>query len=138
MIYGADYPFSFDTQFISCLPTLSLVNKHVYSVPLFFFFLGIWKLERVGNDYRCIDHYNPVDGDEVPVPHFGLALSIPQWKELASRLRRQNIRFIIEPTLRFKGQPGEQYTMFFKGKSSTVEDTGYHIATPEGERRVRR
>ena len=70
-----------------------------------------------GNDYRCIDYYNPVDGDEVPVPHAGLALTVEQFHELAQRLREQGIKFIIEPTLRFKGQPGEQYTMFFKDPS---------------------
>jgi extradiol dioxygenase family protein len=70
-----------------------------------------------GNDYRCHDYYNPVDGDEVPVPHFGLALTVEQFHELAQRLKENGIKFIIEPTLRFKGQPGEQYTMFFKDPS---------------------
>jgi len=72
----------------------------------------------VGNDYRCQDYFNPVDGDEVPVPHFGLALTEPQFHTLAQRLKNTpSIKFIIEPHLRFKGQPGEQWTMFFKDPS---------------------
>lgn len=71
----------------------------------------------VGNDYKCIDYYNPVDGDEVPVPHAGLALPVDQFHELAERVRKAGVTFIIEPHLRFKGQPGEQWTMFFKDPS---------------------
>lgn len=65
----------------------------------------------VGNDYRCQDYYNPVDGDEVPVPHFGLALTVEQFHELAERLRKAGVEFIIEPHLRFKGMPGEQVSV---------------------------
>mmetsp|Transcript_52120 Transcript_52120/g.156432 ORF Transcript_52120/g.156432 Transcript_52120/m.156432 type:complete len:104 (-) Transcript_52120:286-597(-) len=71
----------------------------------------------VGNDYRCIDYTNPVDGDDVPVPHFGLALTEEQFHELADRIRAAGVKFIIEPHLRFQGQPGEQWTMFFKDPS---------------------
>mmetsp|Transcript_3110 Transcript_3110/g.3254 ORF Transcript_3110/g.3254 Transcript_3110/m.3254 type:complete len:191 (+) Transcript_3110:103-675(+) len=71
----------------------------------------------VGKDYRCQDYFNPVDGDEVPVPHFGLALNLPQFKELSVRLRNSGIEFIVEPHKRFVGQPGEQWTMFFKDPS---------------------
>ena len=71
----------------------------------------------VGNDYRCIDYYNPVDGDEVPVPHAGLALTVEQFHELADRVKAAGVEFIIEPHLRFKGMPGEQWTMFFKDVS---------------------
>lgn len=60
---------------------------------------------------------NPVDGDEVPVPHFGLALTKEQFHSLAERIRAAGIQFIIEPHLRFQGQPGEQLTMFFKDPS---------------------
>jgi len=70
-----------------------------------------------GNDYRCQDYYNPVDGDEVPVPHAGLALTVEEFHALAARLKEHGIQFIIEPHLRFEGQPGEQYTMFFKDPS---------------------
>ena len=56
---------------------------------------------------------NPVDGDDVPVPHFGLVLSMEEWKALASRLEGAGVEFVIAPTVRFAGQPGEQATMFF-------------------------
>jgi uncharacterized protein len=55
---------------------------------------------------------NPVDGEEVPVPHFGLVLPIEQWKALAERLEQGGVEFVIPPTIRFEGQPGEQATMF--------------------------
>jgi uncharacterized protein len=49
----------------------------------------------------------------VPMPHFGLVLEQPDWQALAERLRAANTHFVIEPGLRFAGQPGEQWTMFF-------------------------
>lgn len=55
---------------------------------------------------------NPVDGEEVPVPHFGLVLSMDDWKALARRLEGSGVEFVIPPTVRFAGQPGEQATMF--------------------------
>jgi extradiol dioxygenase family protein len=55
---------------------------------------------------------NPVDGEDVPVPHFGLVLSMEQWKQLAQRLEDAGTKFVIVPTIRFQGQPGEQATMF--------------------------
>ena len=56
---------------------------------------------------------NPVDGEEVPVPHFGLVLGMDEWRGLADRLKSAGVKFVIEPTVRFAGQPGEQATMFF-------------------------
>ena len=56
---------------------------------------------------------NPVDGEEVPVPHFGIVLPMAEWKALAQRLQAAGTDFVIEPTIRFEGQPGEQATMFF-------------------------
>ena len=55
---------------------------------------------------------NPVDGEDVPVPHFGLVPAMDEWKALADRLRAANVEFVIEPTVRFQGQAGEQATMF--------------------------
>jgi len=55
---------------------------------------------------------NPVDGEDVPVPHFGLVLSMEQWRRLAERLQSAGTDFVIAPTVRFEGQPGEQATMF--------------------------
>lgn len=57
---------------------------------------------------------NPVDGEDVPVPHFGVVLSMDQWKELALRLERAGAKFAIAPTVRFEGQAGEQATMFLR------------------------
>jgi uncharacterized protein len=56
--------------------------------------------------------HNPVDGHDVPVPHFGLVLTVPAFHELADRLRAAGTGFVIEPYVRFAGQPGEQWTMF--------------------------
>jgi extradiol dioxygenase family protein len=56
---------------------------------------------------------NAVDGEDVPVPHFGVVLPIAEWKALAERLVEAGTDFVIPPTVRFEGQPGEQATMFF-------------------------
>ena len=58
-------------------------------------------------------HSNAVDGHDVPVPHFGVVLTQPDWEMLADRVRAANVSFIIAPYTRFKGEPGEQSTMFF-------------------------
>jgi extradiol dioxygenase family protein len=58
-------------------------------------------------------HRNPVDGHDVPVPHFGVVLGMDQFEALAARLRAAGVRFGIEPYVRFKGEVGEQATMFF-------------------------
>lgn len=54
-----------------------------------------------------------VDGDNVPVRHFGVVLPMDEWHRLANKLRQAGVQFVIEPHVRFKGQPGEQATMFF-------------------------
>ena len=56
---------------------------------------------------------NPVDGHDVPIPHFGVVLEWEQWTQLAERLKSMNITFIIEPYIRFEGEVGEQATLFF-------------------------
>jgi len=61
---------------------------------------------------RAVGASNPVDGHEVPVPHFGLILTVPQFHELAARLEAADVEFVIAPYLRFAGQAGEQWTMF--------------------------
>jgi uncharacterized protein len=58
-------------------------------------------------------HHNPVDGHDVPVPHFGVVLTMELWESLAKRLRAAGTKFVIEPYIRFKGEVGEQATMFF-------------------------
>jgi len=55
---------------------------------------------------------NPVDGEDVPVPHFGLVLAMDEWRALAERLKSAGAEFVIPPTVRFAGEPGEQATMF--------------------------
>ena len=54
-----------------------------------------------------------VDGDNVPVRHFGVVLSLPAWEVLAGKFKAAAQAFVIEPHIRFKGEPGEQATMFF-------------------------
>lgn len=56
---------------------------------------------------------NPVDGHDVPVPHFGVLLAMSEWQALADRLAGA-VDFVIAPTIRFAGEPGEQATMFFR------------------------
>jgi len=58
-------------------------------------------------------HHNPVDGHDVPVPHFGVVLTMDGWQALADRLTAAGVHFVIDPHIRFKGQAGEQATMFF-------------------------
>ncbi len=65
-------------------------------------------------------HHNPVDGHDVPVPHFGVVLDWDDWHDLARDLEDKGIEFIIEPYIRFKGQVGEQATMFFKDPSGNA------------------
>ncbi|MEM1001092.1 MAG: VOC family protein [Bacteroidota bacterium] len=60
------------------------------------------------------DHTNLVDGKDVPVPHFGVVLEWEVFSEFAELLKSKDIKFIIEPYIRFEGQVGEQATMFFK------------------------
>jgi len=57
--------------------------------------------------------HNPVDGDDVPIPHFGAVLEWNTWHQLAERLSNNDITFIIPPKIRFEGEVGEQATMFF-------------------------
>ena len=63
---------------------------------------------------------NPVDGHDVPVPHFGVVLDRDDWHALAERLRVAGIAFVIEPHVRFVGQPGEQATMFLLDPSGNA------------------
>ncbi len=63
---------------------------------------------------------NPVDGHAVPIPHFGVVLSLDTWQTVADRLRQAGIEFIIEPYVRFAGQPGEQATMFLLDPSGNA------------------
>jgi uncharacterized protein len=68
---------------------------------------------HLGSDGKLTSHFNPVDEHSVPVPHCGVVLRPRQWSELAQRLKLQGVKFVVEPYTRFKGQAGEQSTMFF-------------------------
>lgn len=63
---------------------------------------------------------NPVDGDDVPVPHFGVLLAPDEWQALAHQLVAAGIEFVIEPHTRFAGEVGEQSTMFFLDPSGNA------------------
>lgn len=67
----------------------------------------------LGDDGKVSLHYNGVDGKGVPVPHYGVVLNMQQWYELRDTLSAADVKFVIEPYVRFEGQAGEQATMFF-------------------------
>ena len=62
---------------------------------------------------KSAEHHNAVDGHAVPIPHFGVVLTMDKWEALANRLKQAGQIFEIEPYIRFKGEVGEQATMFF-------------------------
>lgn len=66
------------------------------------------------------DAHNAVDGRQVPVRHFGLIIEWDQWEKLAERLRDANVEFLVEPYVRFAGEPGEQGTFFVKDPSGNA------------------
>ena len=74
----------------------------------------------IGTDGKIESLYNPVDGHGIPVPHFGVVLSMPDWEALAERLKAAGIDFVVEPYVRFKGEIGEQATMFFMDPSGNA------------------
>ncbi len=75
---------------------------------------GLGKQGRIGS------HYNPVDGDQVPVPHFGVVLPMDVWQQLAERLSEHGIEFVVKPHVRFAGEVGEQATFFFLDPSGNA------------------
>jgi extradiol dioxygenase family protein len=74
----------------------------------------------LGKNGKVSAHFNPVDGDQVPVPHCGVVLRMSDWSTLADRLRAHGVRFVIEPHVRFQGAPGEQATMFLLDPSGNA------------------
>lgn len=64
--------------------------------------------------------HNPVDGENVPVRHFGVILEMPEWRDLAAKLRAAGQNFVIEPGIRFEGGPGEQGTLFIRDPSGNA------------------
>jgi extradiol dioxygenase family protein len=65
-------------------------------------------------------HHNQVDGDAVPVPHFGVVLDMDEWRALSERLQAHGVEFVIQPHIRFAGQVGEQATMFLYDPSGNA------------------
>jgi uncharacterized protein len=66
------------------------------------------------------DVHSDVDGKKVPVRHFGIVLSMPEWEAMADKLKKAGVEFVIEPYIRFKGEVGEQGTMFFLDPSGNA------------------
>ena len=75
---------------------------------------------QLGVDGCISSHVNPVDGQGVPVPHFGVVLEMDDWQRLANKLEAASVTFVIEPYIRFAGQPGEQATLFFMDPSGNA------------------
>ena len=88
-----------------------------------FDFYGHQIVAHLDPNARARTHHNPVDGHDVPVPHFGAVLPMDAWETLAERLQSAgNVHFVIEPTVRFRGEVGEQATMFLLDPSgNTIE-----------------
>ena len=96
---------------------------------------------NLGWSRKLSSHFNPGDGQGVPVPHCGVVLRPAQWAELAERVRRHNVEFVIEPYTRFKDQTGEQSTMFFLDPTGNalefkafqnIETQLFAVASPAG------
>ncbi len=85
-----------------------------------FDFYGHQIVAHLDSDSATAVARSTVDGDAVPVRHFGVILDLDTWHTLADRLRGAEVRFLIEPRVRFRGQPGEQATMFFLDPSGNA------------------
>lgn len=83
--------------------------------------LNLFGHQLVCHEAKLSETYrNPVDGNDVPVPHFGVVLTMERWQAFAERLKSLNVEFVIEPHIRFRGLPGEQATLFFKDPSGNA------------------
>lgn len=83
--------------------------------------LGHQIVAHLDSNGACGGIENAVDGDRVPVPHFGIILTMAQWQDLRDRLKADaTIDWVIEPRVRFKGKPGEQATMFLRDPSGNA------------------
>ena len=85
-----------------------------------FNFFGHQLVTHLDKSMNISDFTNTVDGDRVPVPHFGIILKKKNWDTLAKKLSAANVEFIIEPRTRFKDNTGEQSTMFMKDPSGNA------------------
>ena len=85
-----------------------------------FDFFGHQIVAHLDPSMQARPHHNEVDGEHVPVPHFGAVLGMVEWRALAGRLEAEGTDFVIAPSVRFAGQPGEQATMFFLDPSGNA------------------
>ena len=85
-----------------------------------FDFFGHQIVTHLAEGMQKRGHSNPVDGHDVPVPHFGAVLPMEEWRALSERLVAAGTSFVIEPNIRFEGLPGEQATMFFLDPSGNA------------------
>ncbi len=85
-----------------------------------FDFFGHQIVAHLSVTERGCEGANEVDGEQVPVRHFGLIVTPSKFREISENLRAKKIQFIIEPQVRFKGRPGEQFTMFFRDPSGNA------------------
>ena len=85
-----------------------------------FDFFGHQIVAHLSPDAKAVTHTNPVDGHDVPVPHFGVVLEWQTWHALVERLRAGGVHFVIEPYVRFAGQVGEQATFFLYDPSGNA------------------
>ncbi len=76
--------------------------------------------EKAAGEGANISGCNAVDGHDVPVPHFGVILEMSDWRILAARLQEAGVVFLIDPYIRFEGEPGEQATMFLLDPSGNA------------------
>ena len=85
-----------------------------------FDFFGHQIVAHLSADSVSDKAHNEVDGEQVPVRHFGVILSMPEWRTLADRLKKSNVDFVIAPDIRFEGLPGEQATFFIRDPSGNA------------------
>ncbi|HKZ74742.1 MAG TPA: VOC family protein [Steroidobacteraceae bacterium] len=85
-----------------------------------FDFFGHQLVAHLDRSLRPALHFNAVDGHDVPVPHFGVVLEWQAWQHLAERLRAAGVQFAIEPGVRFRGEVGEQATLFLYDPSGNA------------------
>ena len=85
-----------------------------------FNFYGHQIVAHLAPDECGFSEVSAVDGHGVPVRHFGAVLPMPQWEQMADKLRGVGTEFVIEPYIRFKGEVGEQATMFFRDPSGNA------------------
>ncbi len=76
--------------------------------------------EEMNSEEKANNRHNTVDGDEVPVRHFGMVLDWETWEQLQARLKKLRIHFFLEPKIRFEGDMGEQGTFFIKDPSGNA------------------